>query len=443
MSLPLMLLTAFCLGLAAVGIADPKRVLYYPVAASLLMVAFILPQAFAVERLKLADLLDPAYVWLYMLVCFAMILGGWVWGRATGAHAPVNEKKAAFSEQYNVDRLAVACCAMFLVGVYSFYQMSQLTAQGEYGSQWTGVITLYYLLSSLLVMSLSLSWLAYLNTKRNIFLVVALLSLIVFLPTLTVAVKRSWIFEVAIILLGGLVFVRNYVPNRAAVLAAVLAGTVLLHQVGELRSYIRDNEATVVAAISDGALTENLAIVEMTKAPEVQGAVTQVAVSRMTGEHEPGVAIWNRLVHQYVPAFIFGQNIKDGLKFESSLVEEAQNEFFWSGATTTGFADSYSGFWWFGSLCFFLVALFYGRYWALAKNGDLRAQFLYLALLNDGLIAITESISRFVSSLPFIFGVTLAVFWFIRIPADTGARARERALGTPQMSGGGAARIRE
>lgn len=431
MSPALILLVIICFGMAMIAFVSPERLLQYPVAVGLLMLAFILPQAYAIERLHMADAFSPQYSWVYFTICMLMTYAGFALGRRKAAGPSPRDGHRKPVARFNSNRLAIACIGMSLLGGYSYYQMSQLADTGDYGSQWTGVITFYYLLSGLLVMSLALSWLTFLHTRNRLLLAVAIVSLIIFLPTLTVSIKRSWIFEVAVVIIGGLVFVRGYRPDRLSIAAVLVAGTLLIHQVGALRSYVQEHDTTIVAAIRAGALTENVAILSMQKAPEVQGGVTSIAISRALGIYEPFVFTWNRVMQQYFPAFIFGKEAKSAVKIHSVLEDEIRSSYFWEGSTSTGFADSFMGFWWLGSFIFFAIAYVFGRYWSRAISGDLQAQFLYLVILNDGLVAITESISRFISSLPFIFVIAFIVFRFARSTrleiAREDRRARARA----------------
>jgi hypothetical protein len=68
----------------------------------------------------------------------------------------------------------------------------------------------------------------------------------------------------------------------------------------------------------------------------------------------------------------------------------------------------------------FLVALFFcfigwlvGSLYRNALGGSIVFQYLYLVLLNDVLVAFTDSTARFLVGLPWVFGVAYVVFFLV------------------------------
>jgi hypothetical protein len=61
---------------------------------------------------------------------------------------------------------------------------------------------------------------------------------------------------------------------------------------------------------------------------------------------------------------------------------------------------------------FLVIGWVFGRLYASSLEGNLPAQFYYLVLFSDGLLAITESTTRFVSQIPVLLLATLPIFLF-------------------------------
>ncbi len=118
MSFELTLLTAFMAGLALLSLIRPAKLFEYPVAASLLMMAFILPQAWQIEATGQGVDYDPPGAWRYMILCMLALLGGFVLTTRVGKGQSVTPKGGFddFSKHYDIDKLYKACVALAVVG---------------------------------------------------------------------------------------------------------------------------------------------------------------------------------------------------------------------------------------------------------------------------------------------------------------------------------------
>lgn len=401
-------LLALC-GLLLVGIAvvNPRTVFQYPVVVGFLIIGWVVPQAWAVERLDLLGNIDLSGVWLYILACVIFVVLGFWYGRRTSVAAERTGERSLY--RFDQRKLAYGCLALIIFGAISYALMGR-EAVGQ-GSEWTGVVSMYALFSQGLLFGAALSWLIYLRTGNKRMLLLSAIAVAIFIPVVLFAVKRSAVFELAIIYFLGLFFVRHKAPSRTLIIVGAVLGTILIHQVGNLRHHIEGHGTSVVDAILEGAATQDFSVLEMERAPEIASAAVDIYYTGVVSHYRPFVSIWNRLIHQYVPAFIVGDRMKNSFKFQESI----QDQYFESrGATRTGFSDSFRSFWVFGVFCFFAIAYGFGRLWAGAVAGDVRSQFFYIILLNDGLIAMTESVARFVATLPFLVLATWLPFYFAR-----------------------------
>jgi hypothetical protein len=310
--------------------------------------------------------------------------------------------------------LLAGTIALLVLGGFSALKMYGMAEADDLGTEWTGAITAYHLGSQALIYAFALSWLIYLRTGRLSFLAVMCIALLFVVPGLMAGVKRNVIFELAFVFAAGLHFARAIRFNRLALVAVCIFATVLVHQVGAVRHYMNEGHGNAVQAVVSGAMFERFEYFNLERAPELSQAVSDIAIYSETMRFDGFAHHWNKLAHQHVPAFLLGQETKDSLKVDvtGGYGEATAKVYFSRGATRTGFSDSFRGFWLFGTVIFLVIGWVFGRLYASSLGGNLPAQFYYLVLFSDGLLAITESTTRFVSQIPFLLIATLPVFLF-------------------------------
>jgi hypothetical protein len=162
-----------------------------------------------------------------------------------------------------------------------------------------------------------------------------------------------------------------------------------------------------------------------------QGEASEVGLAQFdyhymnrTWRWEYGADYWNSMVHQYVPAFLLGREVKENLKIDSLMqrLHLGQEEIASSlGSTRTGFADSYRSFGVLGVLVFGAIGYIFGRLYAISAAGGLAGQYYYLVLLAEGLKSITHSTAEFASALPFVIVISSVALRFAQVP-PTGQR---------------------
>jgi hypothetical protein len=399
-------MTGTAAGIAAWGFLRTNRVFLYPVGVALLFMAWVVPQAIQIETSGLGEFHDAHFTWAYATLCLIATTVGF---RAGLRHGPLG-----WCPALAVRPLLGGTIALVVLGGFCALKVYGMAEADDLGSEWTGAITAYNLGAQALIYAFALSWLIYLRTGRPIFLALMCLALLFVVPGLMAGVKRSVIFELAFVFAAGLHFARGVRLNRLALVAACIFGTVLIHQIGAVRDYIAEGHGNAVQAVVSGVMFERFEYFNLERAPELSQAVSDIAIYNETMQFDGFAHHWNKLVHQYVPAFLLGQETKDGLKVDvmGGYGEATANVYFSRGATRTGFSDSFRGFWLFGAVLFLVIGWVFGRLYTSSLDGNLPAQFYYLVLFSDGLLAITESTTRFVSQIPFLLLATLPIFLF-------------------------------
>ena len=406
----LMLLMSAAMGLRALW--KPSTFLEYPTVVGLLMLGWFLPQAWGIERQGPSWVFEPRSAWIYVLMCLVSIWGGFELGRHLKFRLRSNASEGGM-DGFDRRRLFGATLAIILLGAIFYFLMIREAETFPPGEQWSGVITAYAFGSQLLPIGAAIALLVSLRTRSLPVFMLFVLAVLIYLPVISTSVKRAPAFELAAIIGGGCFFGRNIVPPRALLIFASVLGIVLIHQAGAMRSFVKENDSTIIEAFSaESTRTLSVLHLERDQVAEVQGAVSDIAIVDQGATIRPFASIWNQLVSQYYPSFVFGREAKDALMTapftgEGGAVSRFRGYF---GSTRTGFSDTYTSFGPLGVIAFAFVSVLFGWIYERASTGDLRAQLLYLVLLSDGLLVITHSVAALVAQLPINFLVTGTVF---------------------------------
>ena len=420
MSAALMLMIGLALFFALRGILTRNRFFEFPTLVSLLYLAFFVPQALAAERNPLLQAYQPWVLWFYMSCALITLAVGFAIGRHL-ARKRASGKRPAEQPSFLVVSGAIV---LALIGLYASNQVSSLAdAANALGNSWTGEITAWYLLVQCTFFAFALSFLGFLSGERNkILFLVAIISAYSIASMLDANVKRNLIAEIAIILGGGWFFVKYQQPPRALILIGCFAAMVLLHQVGAVRGYIADERGTAIDAIIEGVPFKEFRYFSSDQSPEIQQAIVDIYAARQSGQVEGPASLWNQVVHQYVPAFLLGRDFKNSLMVERRTAGQENyrlDAFERTGATRTGFSDTYRSYSILGVFVFMLMGMLMGWLFGMAVYGRLWAQYYYLLLLNDGLMAFTESTDRFFATALFVVAATI----FFVLPRKNASRS--------------------
>lgn len=407
MTLAFAILVVVSLYFFVIGLLRKDRSLRLPTAVGFLYLAFFIPQAIYLERSGLSETYGGWLLYSYMSACLIAVAAGFnVLFRRTSRRAGTQ-----IPSSVPESRLMVGAVALMALGSFANWRLSGIDTD-TLGNQWTGIATFWYLLAQGSFVALALAMIRFLATRRLVYLVIICITLFAVLTGFGGNVKRHMIAEVIIILGGAWVFVRRWQPPRLMILAVCFVGMVLLHQVGAVRKYVEEGRGNAYQAILQGVPFERFAYFSLDDAPELSIALLDFHYSQKSGTVEGPVDLWNTLVHQYVPAFIVGAEAKKNLKVNEPASTSRGYDYFkyaTVGITHTGFSDSFRSYSFFGVLVFVGLGAFFGWLYGYAIHGSVWAQLYYIILLNDALVAFTQSTSRFIAVLPFLLILTLPV----------------------------------
>ena len=400
----LIALTLLALGLSAPALFDTKKILRLDVAGGLLTLTWLIPQAYALRHDPFAWYYDLSFTYGYIFACIALLAIGSLIGRSLAERRLGNEITARqdfSSELYEPRKLADAAIAMALLGGIGFILMAREAQNFGVQEQWTGIITLYYLLSQFMIFGGTLGILVYTKYRNRRGLIAYFAMLIVATPVFLLFVRRSVLFQIAAITLGAIVLNRNIKIPRFLLTMGLIVSVLILNGAGAIRQHVINEGGTIVSAFTEGVMFKDNFTGGEVVAAELKSAISDIELARATNNFKPFVMVWNVAVSQYVPKFLVGEEFKSSLLVDDENTSVFQS-YFAAGATRTGFAESFTGYWYFGPFIYLIIGILFGRLWVYTTRNDIRAQHIYLVFLLYSLLTITESISRIVVTAPII-----------------------------------------
>ncbi|MBL8564836.1 MAG: hypothetical protein JNM89_03885 [Hyphomicrobiaceae bacterium] len=416
------------------GILSGQGILEFPTIAAMLGIAWIVPQGIELES-NTYNTYQSGFFWLYLTGCFLFLSWGFKVGRNLELRRILRSPTKIYAN-YDQGRLHLAAGALTAIGHISIILMGGIDTSGM-GKQWTGVITLYALLATTSGMGLCLATLTFARTRSPVSLAIAITAALPLLWAVLGGVRREQIFDLMALSAGSWYLARRTSPPRLIIVLSLFVGIILLNQIEALRKKVSAGQS-LMQALTSNEIYQSFDYFNLGqgKASEIGLAQYDFWYINSTGSVEYGAEYWNSLVHQYVPAFLLGRELKESLKADSLSrriglgLEEGATSF---GSTRTGFSDSYRSFAFLGVFVFGAIGLVFGYLYSNARVGGLAGQYYYLVLLAEGLKGITHSTAEFVSPLPFILVVSMAVLRFSRAQP----RVRKSARGpSPRLDAG-------
>lgn len=404
--------------LALKAILSNSNIFELPKLAAFLGVIWIIPQGIEIESNALNPYANDLF-WIYLTACFLCIWWGFWVGSKNKRGVRLRETQA-HPQEYDLKRALVAAAVLVVIGQIA-HQLVDSVDTSRMGSQWTGVITFYVLLTKASGFGLCLAALIFARTRSLAALSIAIFAAIPLINSAFFSVKREALFDLFFIIFGSWFLVRNTKPSRFYILLALIFGSIVINKTHELRNYVSSEDASLVGALaySSAYADFNYFDNQQGKASEVGQAQYDFWYMNKYGRWEYGAEYWNSFANQYVPAFLIGRKFKNSLMLDTlprRLSAGTELGAFSMGSTRTGFSDTYRSLSIFGILIFWIIGYGFGVLYRKALKGGLAAQYLYLALIASGLKAVTHSTSELLSILPFTFLFYILTFRFCRLP---------------------------
>lgn len=424
----LMALTLLAIVLSAPALTDTRNILRLDVASGLMIGAWLLPQAYPLRNDPFAWYYDLSFTYGYVFVCIALLAVGSLIGRRMAERSFANQAmtgRIAPIAVYDPRKLAIAALVMTAIGGVAFGLMARAAQGFGVQDQWSGIITLYHLLSQFMVFGGTLGILVYMQYKDKWGLVAFFAMLLVAVPIVVIFVRRSVLFQIGAATLGAFMLNRDIRLPRLPVAIILAISILILNGAGPIRQHIFYEGGTIVSAFTEGVIfREAFTDEKFFFSAELKSAASDIEIARATNHYKPFVMLWNIAVSQYVPGFLIGDELKSSFLIPDDN-QSVYQSYFAEGATRTGFAESFTGYSYFGPIIYLIIGVLFGRLWVLTTRKDIKAQQIYLVFLLYSLLTITESISRMVVTAPIIMASIWLSFKFAQLkPADQAHNGR-------------------
>lgn len=396
------------------GVIQKNGLVWYPFLSAAVILGWVMPQIIAIYDSNLAPGSSLSKTVLMIILSY---VAGWV----GYSYRTECVRKSAFDapmRSYSHRGLRIVMAMFALIGSYFFFKISQLAAEAiyMYGGAWTGVITIFVFFAALLTYALALS-LSVLSRRIDITAILTVIFSLAFILHRVVIQGRREAAVQLVLFLAIFIYLRyKWLPSRAVQIMAIIVGAVFVTSVGDYRATMLD---TSTGLNWTGAGLDDIARIDFAsnfdqstrRVPSLElfNAVLTVAGSEDAPAFDLGLSFWNGFVHSYVPGQFIGAGLKADMMIDLRNVRDMYGFQWHVGTTSTGFADAFRSFWYFGSLLFFLIGRIL-RYWMYrAQNGDLLGVAMIMLLLPESLLAITHSTHNF-------FLAFVSIFVFLIVP---------------------------
>jgi hypothetical protein len=384
----LLCLVLTCALMLVWGLRRPGRVYEFPFLAAATFAAFALPQLLGLMG-------DPTLpsgaiekTLLMSLLCVGMCHLGYI----TGGRPMV-----AFNWTFTPHPLLAVSAVLTAVGSFFFWRISRLPVDILEQSQWTGLPVAYLFFASMLTYGFALSSFVFASYGSRWSFIVAGFGAVFYLDRILLAGRRGDALEFLFIVLLAWWFRRRKALPRIVTLGAALGGALVLHSTGEYRAIAVAPERAW-SEILDIDYVGNVHALVSRGGDELRNATFTISAADDVKRFTFGLKYWNDVVFAYVPAQIVGRGWKERLMVD--LGDDAYARYSYvatTGSTTTGLADSFASFWYFGCLIFFFIARILRRIHAAAMRHHFVAQLLYALMIKNALHAITHHTGWFLT----------------------------------------------
>jgi hypothetical protein len=375
-----------CALLVKDGFSRPAGIFEFPFLAGVGMSSFLLIQAIGVVRA--GDIAPSAGVIKMLFIstlCCLAIYCGWRGRTGPGSPPPVGTARTTYRYALGLGMLALGFWGRVKLGSLSGGVIEHYSAGGAYALEWRGLAVIYAFVAHYLEAGFIFVALASFRRGSRVGLVPVVAALAFLLADMILLGRRM---QLAFVLLAlGLLgyFWRRWTPPRAAVIAAACLGAASLFVLPYYRAHSQlGGDWGALTSIRPGEILRE--VFEGSDA-EFSNAAYLVQVTEEQGIFQYGIGFYNTLIRYFVPKALVGEEGKERLLVampdaghvgpEAGVVP---NRYGWAilpYIVPTGPASVFQQFWYFGALCFYILARWLKGYWLRAVRGDLWSQAVY------------------------------------------------------------------
>lgn len=415
----IILLAVECALILAWGFKQRERYLQFPILAAAVFLGWLMPQFLGLANFY--GLPPGALDKTLVMAIFCL-------GAAHLGYLQNKQTAKLFPWTFNRRRLLQGGAFLSGLGAFFFFKVNQLAAEANAttGGAWSGIITIYDFFAYMLTVGFAIALILHLRRPSLGTLLTLGFGLLFYIERIIIAGRRAAAVELFLMALFALWFNRRWAPPRSAIVSAFIVGALVINSAGDYRRTMIGEDRTswsgagIEAILSIDYMGNLVRIAEGNAGgEEVRNAVLTIEATDRRLSFDFGFSLWNAFLHNYIPAQLVGKDLKTALTID--IENQAYMEFGhtpWYGTTFTGLADSFSSFWFFGAIKFFLIGYILSRWYRAANEGSFVAQLVVMLTMGAALHAITHTTHHF-----FLIFIKLAAF---TLPVLVYARVRRR-----------------
>lgn len=384
-----------------------------PMVVALLYLLWLAPQLFAISSMSFEmERKSDAFIDMSVL-CLLALLFGWVLARPGGQRCPLQEQDRCIWHG-----MIISLILLTIVSAVFAVALETVRVEVEGMSQWSGRATIVNFFAQIRIIPLALSAILFFRQRTKITTLLFAANLIIVLPIALVYMRRAELIDIIVILCGSYWFVHNRLPSILLMLPVGVFAFVMIFIVADLRQNaerMKGVDGQTPSIFSSGVwdridlqatLRDRVA-----QAPDVYNGFQIIDHVSQRQSYTLGSVLWNRTVHQWVPAQIVGADLKASLMFGTltTVYEEiaaTSNFRYVLGTTPTGIGAAFQEFGYLGMIFFLILGTMTGWLFSRARKGDVWDQSLYLVLLPLVMISVTHSHATL-----FVSGPIYLLFW--------------------------------
>jgi hypothetical protein len=381
-----------------VGCLRSRNHMYeFPLWAGILALGWFLPQAIG-GWFKAGTYPDGAYAngMFFAALCMLALWGGFYGGRKLPG-----SRRSWLDARFENKRLFQSGVVLCLIGYYFHWKLTSLPDEVLAQTQWSGLTVRYLFLASVFAVGFITLWLVYLSRRKWMaprFLIFIVPGLLLLLESAVLAGRRAAMMNLIAYVLIGLWLVRRMVLPRWVLVCGLVAGMLLINSIGIYRSIMADKEEPLGNRIREAVSADYLVRSKVLLEEGGGDFDNYVYLRQVVAEDRRfdwGLAHWNGLVFNYVPAQIVGQELKRALMIPlqddaKERTKERYGHRFGTGGTVTGYMDAFASFGWMGWVKFAVIGWIMGVLYRHAMRDRFLGQLLYVYMFNAAMHAISH-----------------------------------------------------
>jgi hypothetical protein len=399
-----LLLIVICLGLIAAGLVKPANVYCYPFCAAAIYLTFIIPQIPGL--INNITVPDDALASTLVVGCLCLLMCPIGWAVGTQAR----DRRVHY---YSEKRALQVALALSLIGGYFFYKFGELPDEQRLSGLLSGTSVAYLFFAHLLTYGFAIAVICAVNRCSALALFIVCFDASFYLYRIVFAGVRHEAAEFFLAIALAFWFKHRWVVPRSVVLFGLVFTLAGLLGAREYRQAMWYGE-TDRSAVQNIDVKKNLDDLLKDGGPEMRNAVNVIKRTEETQNFEFGLPVWNVIVFTFVPAQIVGHKFKDSLMIPLPPTFDRGYEPT-LGSTYTGLADTFTSFWYFGCVKFFLLAAAMGWIYRRAMQGDEKMQILYLLSVVPSVTAITHFTNEIVIAWVNLAAFLVPVYYYVKI----------------------------